>query len=415
MFLRIRKELFGYVVFDRFERTHYFIHTGQKLEDFPKFQLISFLQTYYPNLSSDSRIEFIFPREHSLALSAPIALYLEISSRCNFHCAHCYKPTLGLSKNMDLHQLRKLIDELHDIGVFEIRLCGNEPTSSPLFFEICRYILSKNLFLGINTNGYFSNEYKENSIFQDKIIALQPDFIVISIDGDKDAHDSIRKSGSYDSAISFLQKLSHTNIKRRINMILSKKTMRCIEHIGSLAYQNGCGVSFLPLRSIGVPTAFKNAEFLDKSLMLHAVEKIMDIRLKYPHTTFLTYFDILGDKALYHHSMDFNKPCPARKNGFIAYNGDFFPCDFLRYLGDKFLCGNVTSQSLWWLWTSSLTLRRFQSFQHEKCGSCKHYLQKCYGGCICGSAHDAGHIKDELCFMDLIQKTSEVQFEKIIA
>lgn len=135
--------------------------------------------------------------------------------------------------------------------------------------------------------------------------------------------------------------------------------------------------------------------------MRRAVEEIMRLSAVYSHLVLLTYFDVLGEKATYHHSMDCNKPCPARKNGFIAYNGDFYPCDFLRYLGKVYHCGNVTNGGFWPIWTSSPELMRFRNLKHDKCNRCDHYMTNCYGGCISGSIATSGCPDDELCFIDV--------------
>lgn len=371
-FVRIRKEPFGYILFERFTREHYFVKEKSRLENFSHEDVKKFLNGYFGN---NRRIDYEFTpsKKNAMELSAPIGMYLEISKKCNFSCRHCYKPKEKSKQELGLDSIKNLIDELYAMGVFEIRLCGNEPTASPYFFEVCEYVKSRNMYLGINTNAYFDDS------MQEQIISLRPDFVVVSIDGTKETHDAIRMHGSYDSALSFLARLSQTNINRRINSLLSRITLSSIEHIAQLAEKNEAGVSFLPLRPVGKDTDFKDSEALDATDMFHAVKEITALRKKYTNTTLLTYFDLLSEKATYHHSMDFNKPCPSRKNGFITYNGDFFPCDFLRYLGGKYLCGNVRKDGFEKLWCQSSALRNFQCIEHEKCKKCEFYMTKCYG------------------------------------
>jgi len=136
--------------------------------------------------------------------------------------------------------------------------------------------------------------------------------------------------------------------------------------------------------------------------MFEAVKKITELRLKYPNITVLTYFNLLDDHAICHHALDWSKPCPARKNGFIAYNGDFFPCDFLRYLGSQFKCGNLHEMTFTDIWCNSSVLRDFQKLQHAKCPNCRFYMKKCYGGCICGTIASTHSVDDDLCFVDLL-------------
>jgi radical SAM protein with 4Fe4S-binding SPASM domain len=139
--------------------------------------------------------------------------------------------------------------------------------------------------------------------------------------------------------------------------------------------------------------------------MKMAVEEVMRQRKRFSHLTFLTYFDVLGKSATYHHPIDkFNDPCPARKNGFITYGGDFFPCDFLRYAGQRYYCGNILKEGFAYLWENSSNLRAFQGLKHVKCKRCKHYMKTCYGGCISGSIASIGAPDDALCFVDVNDK-----------
>ena len=395
MFVRIRKERFGYVLFDSHTRNPHFAETTVELERLSKEEIGRFLLKYYPALDEQFQHEFVVPMDLSLDLSAPVGMYMEIARRCTLDCGHCYKQADPGSHFLDLEEWKCLIRELHDLGVFEIRLCGNEPTASPYFLKICEFISSLDMFLGVNTNAYFGRKV------QDELIAIQPDFVVVSVDGDKKSHDRIRGNGSYEKAVDLLERLRKTSIKRRINAVISKLTLDTIEHTVRLANDYGCDVSFLPFRPVGRNQEFNAACSITKQHMRQAVEEIMWLRAAYPNLVLLTYFDVLGEKATYHHSMDCNTPCPARKNGFIAYNGDFYPCDFLRYLGSVYHCGNVTNGGFWPIWSSSPELMRFRNLRHGKCNHCKHYMTNGYGGCISGSIATSGCPDDELCFIDV--------------
>lgn len=46
MHIRIRKEKFGYVLFDRETREHYFVNTQQTIESLPEKEIFEFLRNY---------------------------------------------------------------------------------------------------------------------------------------------------------------------------------------------------------------------------------------------------------------------------------------------------------------------------------------------------------------------------------
>ncbi|MEI8103973.1 MAG: radical SAM protein [Candidatus Moraniibacteriota bacterium] len=394
MFIRIRKEPLGYYLFDRDSRAQQFIEdTGQDFLSGNRAEILSLLQSYVPGFKPGTSYEILPPKNQDLSLSAPIGMYLEISGVCNMDCSHCYKHEPRTCIEPELEHYKALLTELREMGVFEIRICGNEPTTSPWLDEIVHHAKELNFYVGINTNAYFGKKT------QDRLIALQPNFIAISVDGNKDTHDSIRRDGSYARAISFLERLGQTKIKRRINTVVSKQTASVIGHVAELADRFGSDVSYLPFRPVGKHADFNQENAIDSAIMHQVVQEIGNLRIAHPGITLLTYFDVLGEKATYHHSMDFNSPCPARKNGFIAFSGDFFPCDFLRFSGDTYFCGNVFEQGFETLWRNSTTLRGFQKLEHVKCKKSDHYMKKCYGGCISGAISSTGGPDDQLCFV----------------
>ncbi|PIR92921.1 hypothetical protein COT99_03695 [Candidatus Falkowbacteria bacterium CG10_big_fil_rev_8_21_14_0_10_43_10] len=395
MYVRIRKERFGYVFFERFTRNVHFVETKENLEQLGREQLRKFVSRYYSGIGNAFHYEFVQSPENQFELGSPIGMYMEITRRCALDCRHCYKPDDPNAQLLTLEGWKRLIKELYDIGVFEIRLCGNEPLISPYFRQICEFISGLNLFLGINTCGFFGEQTRED------LIALHPDFVAISIDGNEESHNQIRGPDSYQRAVMLLKKLSKTNIRRRINSVVSTLTLSTTEHTVKLADEFGADVSFIPFRPIGRHADFSAKCSIGRDQMWQSVQEVTRLRQQYPHLLLLTYFDVLGEHATYHHSMNFNSPCPARKNGFIGYSGDFYPCDFLRSLGRIYYCGNVAEHGFWPIWTSSPVLNGFRCLKHDKCKRCSHYMKKCYGGCISGSIASTGCPDDQLCFIDI--------------
>ncbi len=397
MEIKIRKENFGYVLFDSASREHYFIETKLNLENKTPDAIISFLGQYFKNAKEKYDYCFIDRSDSVLRLSAPIAMYMEISRECNLNCGHCYKPENEPAQLPSIDCYFKVINELTDMGVLEIRICGNEPGISPYLLPVISFIKKKGLYLGVNTNAFYGDDR------QQQIIDSEPNFLAISIDGTEKTHDAMRKPGSYERALVMLKKAhKKISIKRRINTVLTKLTMNTIEHVVEIGYKYDAEVSFLPFRPIGKDIQFNKKYAINREIMFESVKEVVRLRNIFSDMVIYTYFDILGEKAQYHHSLMFSWPCPARKNGFIEYNGDFYPCDFLRYLSENFYCGNVFRRSFREIWKKSEPLRKFQNYYRKKCDKCGFYMKTCYGGCISGSLAMSGKPDDELCFVDLM-------------
>ena len=93
--------------------------------------------------------------ERGLPVFSPISINLDLTSACNFSCSFCVDSKLiNAGKSLMLSEAKKTVDTLHSHGLLSVILIGGgEPTLHGDFEEIVRYIKSKNLQVGIVTNG----------------------------------------------------------------------------------------------------------------------------------------------------------------------------------------------------------------------------------------------------------------------
>ncbi len=396
MNIKLRPEPFGCIVFDTRNRKHVFVDTGEPVRDLDSPETMSYVAEELGYAEGPVQVELVGGTLGS-RLSAPLCLYLEITEYCTLRCAHCYKPDDAAHDGMSKEDFFRLLEEAKSMGIFEVRLCGNEPTTSPIFADICRKAQSLGLFLSLNTSGVMGIRRRR------QIVAIKPHQVVVSVDGTRETNDTIRLPGAYDRAVALLRMLQEADIPRRINCVLSKLTVDHIDQVVALAKEVGSGISFIPLRTMGRATPFKESSSLTREGMYKAVQHITELKQQVPEVSLETFFDILGHGFWAHHTMDINVPCPAGKNAFVSANGELYPCDWLRYLGDQYCCGDVRENGLRYLWEHSKTLRGFHSIRRRKCLQCSHYLRTCYGGCWCSYQDSiaSGDYEDRLCFVEL--------------
>jgi MoaA/NifB/PqqE/SkfB family radical SAM enzyme len=126
--------------------------------------------------------------DRGLPIFSPTSINLDLTSACNFSCPFCVDSKLtNAGKSLTLEGVKKTIDTLHSHGLLSVILIGGgEPTLHKDFGKIVRYIKSKQLQIGIVTNG--SRLEKIEAI----VDALkEKDWIRISIDaaGEEVFHD----------------------------------------------------------------------------------------------------------------------------------------------------------------------------------------------------------------------------------
>jgi radical SAM protein with 4Fe4S-binding SPASM domain len=119
-------------------------------------------------------------------------LELQITSKCNLKCKHCYIGDADLSE-LSLTQVKNILTEFEEMQGLRVLITGGEPLVHSKFREINEmlpdFFLRKVLF----SNGLLLNK---------SILGyLNVNEIQISIDGLEAAHDSLRGRGAYKAAL----------------------------------------------------------------------------------------------------------------------------------------------------------------------------------------------------------------------
>jgi MoaA/NifB/PqqE/SkfB family radical SAM enzyme len=128
---------------------------------------------------------------------------------------------------MPLDMVRNVCADFLDTGFplpeNTIILSGGDPLLHPEFTEICRIVRELCGRVVLSTNGIRIPEV---------IDAFQAsDSIQVSVDGDREAHDSIRGEGSYEKAVGGLGILKARRINHSISFTVNKQNVKCIDHI----------------------------------------------------------------------------------------------------------------------------------------------------------------------------------------
>lgn len=91
-----------------------------------------------------------------LKYKVPLTATIELTSKCNWRCKHCYLTdnTLELPENV----IFELIDELREMGVYELKLSGGEPTIRSDLSDIIAYARKKYMSVILLTNMSFLSE-----------------------------------------------------------------------------------------------------------------------------------------------------------------------------------------------------------------------------------------------------------------
>jgi len=95
-------------------------------------------------------IEKVMSRARLLAV--PLSVHLDLTYRCNERCVHCYLER-GAGSEMPAAEVKGLLDQLAEAGVFFLTLSGGEPFLRPDLFEILGHARNLSFCVWLKTNA----------------------------------------------------------------------------------------------------------------------------------------------------------------------------------------------------------------------------------------------------------------------
>ena len=180
----------------------------------------------------------------SARLHVPLSGSLDLTSRCNLRCVHCYTGDRSgdiAVAEMDTGKVLSLLDEISDAGCLYLLITGGEPLIRKDFPEIYRYAKGKGLLITVFTNG---------TLISDSIIRLfkdlPPRVVEISLYGStQQTYESITGvKDSYEKCLSGIRRLLEHHINVRLKTILMTLNSHEFSDIEKMAKEFGVKFRF---------------------------------------------------------------------------------------------------------------------------------------------------------------------------
>lgn len=81
--------------------------------------------------SSSIRLVETHSTPQDTILSAPLLVWLELTSACNLRCSHCFLDGAPSRSRISLPDVRRIVEELAGLGVLRLTLTGGEALLHP--------------------------------------------------------------------------------------------------------------------------------------------------------------------------------------------------------------------------------------------------------------------------------------------
>ncbi|MDO4801080.1 MAG: radical SAM protein [Prevotellaceae bacterium] len=283
-------------------------------------------------------------------------VHIDVSSRCNEHCIHCYIPNKNKCSIMTGDLFYNVLRQCKEMNVLNLTISGGEPMLNPQL---------KDFLLACQEQNFSVNLLSNLTLLTDELLGIIANYPILSIQTslyamNPEIHDSITgHKGSFIKTIGAIKTLHELDIPLQINCPIMKQNRYCykevLEYASSLnieadadyslygCYDSSCGNLTCRLSIEEIETIIKE-DISNKSLR----EKIEDT-IKSKKVNDDTYI------------------CPVCKSSLcISNSGVVYPCEGWQSLS----LGSLTDSNLREIWENSTQVNQLRTLTYEDLPEC---------------------------------------------
>jgi AdoMet-dependent heme synthase len=299
----------------------------------------------------------------ALTLGVPLAVQIDLTYRCNERCVHCYLDHEDHGE-MTTAEIKHLLDEMAEAGVFILTLSGGEIFMRKDFFEILEYARRLMFCVKLKTNAVLIREHEAA-----RIRDLGVESIQVSIYSHcPEVHDAITLvPGSLKRSLNAIRFLKSQGLKVIIANVLMTQNMGDYSAVRALAEELGVESTLDPTIT---PMMDGNRSTLSLGVDNYALKQVFaDEALVGDVDEFCTVSSSPDQGHLE------TLPCSAGHTAcYVSPYGDVFPC-----VQFPLPSGNVRQQRFLDIWRHSDQLNEVRSIRVKdlpSCSQCVH-VSKC--------------------------------------
>ena len=180
--------------------------------------------------------------DKALRLGVPLSAHLDITYRCNERCEHCYLDHDDHGE-MTTAEIKDVLHQLADAGVFFLTLSGGEPLMRRDCFEIIEYARSLAFNVKLKTNAVLIREKEAQ-----RLRALGVEQVQISVYSHRpEVHDAITKlPGSLKRTLAAIRLLRSQGLRVTMANVLMRSNRGDTEGVHALAAELGAHYTLDP-------------------------------------------------------------------------------------------------------------------------------------------------------------------------
>lgn len=297
--------------------------------------------------------------------------HIELTSKCNERCIHCYIPHQYKNTDIKPELMKSVLKQCSEMGVLTVIFSGGEPMLHPNFIEFLKYAKDLDLQVTVLSNLTLLTDdiigalkYKNDSIVNVSLYSMIPE-----------VHDAITTvKGSFYKTKDNIERLIANNIPLQLNCPVMKQNKDSFQDVINWGQNNKCMVVVdLEIMARYDHSTDNLVNRLDADDIKTAIERQLENDVLFQKSIKegenSTKYDISAD----------DKVCGVGMSTLcMVANGMVYPCAGWQ----EYHCGDLNKQTLKEIWDSSpevLYLRKLRMKDFPKCLTCddRNYCKLC--------------------------------------
>lgn len=262
--------------------------------------------------------------------STPREILVEVSTRCNLTCLHCFRNASSMFKHseMDFNDYLKILTNAVNSGVEKIVFTGwGEPLVNPWIIDMIKSAKDMGLEVALNTNGVELDKYIE------ELVEIGLDEIYVSIDAvDIELYEKIRRLGDLSRVSRAISRINEYKankelIKPVILSIFTITKLNLDQLPGLIKYATDIGIQEVYLSFyIHYPGGIPGVSCIDREECISRFREILDkLSVELINSPIKLWIPNINSYSF--------RSCPFAENRslYVRVDGKVTPCMFLAY------------------------------------------------------------------------------------
>lgn len=297
-------------------------------------------------------------------------IYIEITSKCNERCMHCYIPHEKKVNHMQTDLFYSILNQCRDMKLLHLTLTGGEPMLHPNFLGFIRECRLYNMSVNVLSNLTLLNDEIIEEMRTNSLLSVQVSLYSM----DPNIHDTItRMEGSCELTKNSIMKLVENDIPLQISCTIMKQNKDCYMDVVHWAKKHDVRITYDYVVIGKYDSTIGN---LDNRLSVSDVMEVIESKI-INEPNYLNLIVTESEKKINETPNDI--VCSVCHSSLcVADNGTVYPCAGWQ----GYAVGNVNEVSLKEIWNTSKKIKYLRDLRKKdfpKCINCpeKEYCTMC--------------------------------------